>query len=214
ELPDHVRKSWLSYDHFYSDDAFSSALPIVFNYKPERILDVGGNTGKWAKSCLSYNENVHVGIVDLPGQIEMAKKNTQEWMESGRISFYATNVLSSEQKLPSGFDIIWMSQFLDCFSEEEMLSILEKCADALSGEGLVMILEPLWDRQRFEAAAFSLQQASLYFTTIANGNSQMYRSDIFLKCISAAGFEVIDHFDHIGRSQSLMVCKKNNSCKK
>jgi hypothetical protein len=72
----------------------------------------------------------------------------------------------------------------------------------------VYILEPFWDRQRFEAAAFSLQQTSLYFTTIANGNSQMYHSEVFIKCIHAANFEVVEQIDQIGVSQSLLKCKK------
>ena len=46
KLPDRVRQSWLAFDHFYSDDAFSSVLPLVFAEKPRRLLDIGGNTGK------------------------------------------------------------------------------------------------------------------------------------------------------------------------
>src|SRR5574344_2888415 len=30
-LPSDVQKSWLSFDHFYSDEAFNAALPVVFN---------------------------------------------------------------------------------------------------------------------------------------------------------------------------------------
>ena len=40
-----------------------------------------------------------------------------------------------------------------------------------------VVEEPIWDKQRFEAAAYSLQATSLYFTCIANGNSKMYRFD-------------------------------------
>ena len=41
------------FDHFYSDTAFPLALPRVFERRPRRLLDVGGNTGKWAIHCPS-----------------------------------------------------------------------------------------------------------------------------------------------------------------
>jgi ubiquinone/menaquinone biosynthesis C-methylase UbiE len=208
QLPEDVQKSWFGFDHYYSDDAFPLVLPLVFKSKPKKILDIGGNTGKWSLACVKYNAEVEMTIVDLPGQVNMARQNIEKQGFSKRISFYETNVLDVNQQLPKGHDAIWMSQFLDCFSEKEIISILNRCYQAINDEGFVFILEPFWDRQRFEAAAFSLQQTSLYFTAIANGNSQMYHSDVFLKCIHAANFEVVEQIDQIGVSQSLLKCRK------
>ena len=208
QLPDFVQKSWFSFDHYYSDDAFHLVLPLVFKNKPKKLLDIGGNTGKWSMQCAKYDADVQITIVDLPGQVNMAKANIDKQGLSNRISFHETNLLDEKQKLPKGYDAIWMSQFLDCFSEKEITSILNRCHEAINDDGFVFILEPFWDRQRFEAAAFSLQQTSLYFTTIANGNSQMYHSDVFLKCVDAANFEVVELIDQIGVSQSLLKCRK------
>ena len=77
------------------------------------------------------------------------------------------------QLQPPGHSVICMSQLLDCFAEDEIVSILKKVRAALPPGGRLWILELFWDRQRFEAAAFSLQQTSLYFTCVANGNSQI-----------------------------------------
>ena len=208
QLPDFVQRSWFGFDHYYSDDAFPLVLPLVFKNKPKKLLDIGGNTGKWSMACAKYDKDVHVTIVDLPGQVNMAKANIEKQGLADRISFYETNILDENNKLPKGYDAIWMSQFLDCFSEKEIVSILNRCYEAINDDGYVYILEPFWDRQRFEAAAFSLQQTSLYFTTIANGNSQMYHSEVFLTCVRAAGFEVVEQIDQIGVSQSLLKCRK------
>ena len=207
-LPEFAQKSWFGFDHFYSDDAFPLVLPLVFKNKPKKLLDIGGNTGKWSIACAKYDKDVHVTIVDLPGQVNMAKANIEKNGLSDRLSFFGINILDESQKLPQGYDAIWMSQFLDCFSEKEIISILNRCYEAINEDGFVFILEPFWDRQRFEAAAFSLQQTSLYFTTIANGNSQMYHSEVFLKCVHVAGFEVAEQIDQIGVSQSLLKCRK------
>jgi hypothetical protein len=74
-LPDTARKSWFNFDHFYSGIAFHDALPIVFaDPKPRRLLDIGGNTAKWALACCEYDREVHVTVADLPGQTAVAKK--------------------------------------------------------------------------------------------------------------------------------------------
>jgi hypothetical protein len=51
-----------------------------------------------------------------------------------------------------------------------------------------------------------LQQTSLYFTAIANGNSQMYDSKVFLRCVAAAGLRIEQDIDRIGVSHTLLVC--------
>lgn len=208
QLPPQVQKSWFNFDHFFSDDAFPIVLSKVYNNGIKNILEIGGNTGKWAIASAKYDPGIHITIMDLPGQLNVAKKKIEEQGLTERISFLPGNILDETVKFPKGFDAIWMSQFLDCFSETEIVSILKRCYDAIDDEGQVIILEPFWDKQRYEVAAFCLQQTSLYFTALANGNSQMYSAETFLKCIEEAGFEITEQEDNIGLSQTLLKCKK------
>jgi ubiquinone/menaquinone biosynthesis C-methylase UbiE len=208
QLPPHVQKSWFSFDHYFSDDAFPLVLAEVYNNGTKNILDIGGNTGKWAIASSNHSPDIHVTIMDLPGQLNVAKKKIEELGLNERVSFLPVNILDETVKFPKGFDAIWMSQFLDCFSEAEIVSILKRCYEALDENGQVIILEPFWDRQKYEIAAFCLQQTSVYFTALANGNSQMYSAEVFLKCIEQAGLEIVEQTDHIGLSQTLLKCKK------
>lgn len=208
ELPEKEKKSWLAFDHFYSDDSFSKVLPIVFKFNPKKMLDVGGNTGKWSVTCVNYNKEVHMTIADLPQQIAMAKENVSQYSEGNRISYHPLDILKPETSLPTGFDVVWMSQFLDCFSEDEIVGILNKAMKALKDDGKLIIMETFWDRQKFEAAAFCLQQTSLYFTCIANGNSQMYHSEVFIRCVEKAGFVVDEDINNVGISHTVLICKK------
>ncbi len=206
-LPDQVQDSWFKFDHYYSDISFAESLPVVFEDNPKRLLDIGGNTGKFAKQCLSYNPDVHVSIMDLPGQLEMAKQNLQEY--HSRMTFVEANILNKNQEVSQGYDAIWLSQFLDCFSDDEIVSILSRCCQAMDNNGSIYILEPFWDRQRFETSSFCLIMTSLYFTSIANGNSQMYRSDIFISLIEKTGLKVEKIVDGIGVSHTLLKCRKS-----
>jgi ubiquinone/menaquinone biosynthesis C-methylase UbiE len=186
----------------------------VFKYKPQHLLDIGGNTGKWAIACAKHNPDVHITIMDLPGQLKMAKARMDELKLSDRVSFYPTNILDENLPFPKGHDIIWMSQFLDCFSEEQIVSIMKRCYEALDENGAVLILEPFWDRQKFEVASFCMQQTSLYFTALANGNSQMYNSETFIACIEQAGFNIDEQIDNIGFSHTLLKCVKTSKTNK
>lgn len=207
-LPEPAKESWFNFDHYYSDNAFPEALPLVLAHNPKKIMDIGANTGKFTLACLDYNSEVEVGLVDLQVQLNVAKQNIEAAGYSHRVQYHQRNVLDNTTELPEGYDIIWMSQFLDCFADNEIVSILQKCHRALGDNGRVFINETFWDKQRFEASALSLQMTSLYFTTMANGNSQMYDSHVFLKLIDKAGFEVVQQTDNIGLSHTILELKK------
>ena len=202
------QESWFAFDHFYSSDSFPIVLPHVFSDKPRKILDIGGNTGKWALQCMNHDKDVKVTIADLPGQLDMARKTIDEAGFGDRVDYFEINLLREDEKLPAGYDAVWMSQFLDCFSEQEIISILKRCRDAVTDNGFVYILEPFWDRQKFRVSAFCLQMTSLYFTNIANGNSQMYHSGLFTQLVEGAGYRVAEIVDNIGVSHSLLKCRK------
>lgn len=206
KLPPKIQESWFNFDHFYSDNAFPEALPIVFARKPKKLLDIGGNTGKWAAQCLRYDDDVNVTLMDLPGQLDMAKTKLNNLGYNNRASFHTCDLLDERQPFAKGFDVIWMSQFLDCFSDDQIVSIISRCKDALNKDGRVFIMETFWDRQRFKSSAFSLQQTSLYFTTMANGNSQMYHSEVFARFVEKAGFKIVNQAD-LGISHTLLECK-------
>ena len=208
QLPPHIQKSWFGFDHYFSDDAFPDVVPMVYKDGIKNILDIGGNTGKWAIISAKYSPDIKVAIMDLPGQLGMAKTRIEQEGLSGQVSFLPVNILDEHEKIPKGFDAIWMSQFLDCFSEVEIVSILKRCHEAIDENGYIIIMESFWDRQQHEIAAFCLHQTSLYFTAIANGNSQMYSAEVFIKCIDQAGFDVVEDTDHISLSQTLLKCKK------
>lgn len=186
-LPAPAKDAWLRFDHFYSDAAFPAASRIVLGKTPKTLLDIGCNTGKWATFCLSRSEDLRVTLVDLPGQLDMAMKNLAEKGLDARATPVPVDVLDPNAPFPEGFDAVWMSQFLVCFSEDEVRSILARARRSVAPGGRVFILDTFWDRQRFDAAAYCLINTSPYFTAIANGNSRMYRAEDILAIAKDVG---------------------------
>ncbi|MDB5873453.1 MAG: SAM-dependent methyltransferase [Ramlibacter sp.] len=206
-MPEPALGSWHAFDHFYSDQAFPAALDRLAAEPPPRLLDVGCNTGKWAQLCLTRFAAMEVGLVDLAPQLQRARQRLEQAGLEQRAQFHPTDLLDPQAKLPAGYDLAWMSQFLDCFSDEQIVAILRKVRESLGPDGRVWILELFWDRQRFEAAAFSLQQTSLYFASVANGNSQMYDSAVFLGLVERAGLEISAVTDGVGGYHTLLECR-------
>jgi ubiquinone/menaquinone biosynthesis C-methylase UbiE len=210
KLKEPIKSSWFDFDHYYSDKAFPAAMKIVFEDSPKHVVDIGGNTGRWSIECCKFDENVSMLIVDLPGQLEKAMKNIREMNFQHRISGIARDVLSDNFNLPDDVDVIWMSQFLDCFSEDQILLILSNIRNTIKENTSVYILELFWDRQKDIEAAYCLQGTSLYFTAVANGNSKMYHSRDLYELIKRAGMEVVTDIDNIGEFHTLLKCKKTN----
>ena len=103
-----------------------------------------------------------------------------------------------------------MSQFLDCFSAEQIVSILKRVKEAAEDNTKIYILEPFIDRQKYEGAKFSLVHTSLYFTCMANGCSKMYSlkdMDLFIK---EAGLKISSVYDALGvHDYTLLECVKD-----
>jgi len=204
QLPEQAKQSWFKFDHFYSDRSFPILLKEVFKSQPKQIVDIGGNTGKWAMQCCGYDSDVQITIVDLPQQLEMAMQNAEQHGFADRVTPFPANMLDKQQTLPTHADVWWMSQFLDCFSPMEILSILKRVQQQLRQGDTVYILELFWDAQKYDAASYSLNATSLYFTCLANGNSRFYRSDDFLEIIEEAGLKVVERTDNIGLGHTLL----------
>jgi hypothetical protein len=208
KLNEPIKSSWFDFDHYYSDKAFPAALKIVFEDSPKNIVDIGGNTGRFSIECCKFNEEVNMLIVDLPGQLDSAMVNIEKMNLNHRISGVVGDVLSDNLNLPDNADIIWMSQFLDCFSEDQILNILSNIRNTIDENTSVCILELFWDRQKDIEAAYCLQGTSLYFTAVANGNSKMYHSRDLISLIEQAGLEVVSDVDNVGEFHTLLKCKK------
>lgn len=207
-LPQPVRESWFNFDHYYSDNSFQTVLPIIFGQPVASVLDVGANTGKWAIACAGHDPDVRVTMCDLPGQLAQARVHIHARGLADRVAEHPIDILRPDTVLPEGHDVIWMSQFLDCFSEDEIVMILRKAAQVMTATTRLYIMETYWDRQRFENAAFCLQQTSLYFTCMANGNSQMYHSSVLRECIERAGLVVVNEVDGVGISHTVTQVAK------
>lgn len=204
ELPEPARSSWFAFDHHYSDTSFPTILPDVFATAPRQVMDIGANTGKFSRAALEYNPEATLHLVDLPQQLVVAEATLEAAGLRTRAELHPRDMLQFEATFPAGMDVIWMSQFLSCFSEPVIASILQRAAAALAPQGQVLILDTLWDRQRYDIAAYCLINTSPYFTAMASGNSKIYQCDDYVRLAEAAGLKLLTTRDGIGYCHTLL----------
>jgi len=208
QLPEPARDSWFKFDNYYSDTSFPDILPDVFAGHPRRIMDIGTNTGKFSLAALGYDPEVSLHLVDLPGQLALTEHTLAQAGLLERAQLYPIDILDAGAAFPGDMDVVWMSQFLSCFSETVIRSILVRALAALRGGGRVIILDTLWDRQKHDIAAYCLINTSPYFTALASGNSKVYQSADYVRLAEQAGLRLIDIRDGIGYCHSLLRFEK------
>lgn len=209
-LPEPAKTSWFAFDHFYSDRAFRELVPRLVERKARRVLDVGANTGRFARTLLDAAPDVSVTLADLPEQLVLAERELSERGLSARVRFHAVDLLDPKLALPGGCDLIWMSQLLCCFAEEDVLGILRAARDALDPGAELWIVDTFWDRQEERAAAVTLMATSLYFTTVANGRGRMYDSETMRRLIGEGGLTIRTFDDPVGLGHSLVICGRDS----
>lgn len=209
DLPKDSRKAWFAFDHFHSDSAYQAALNILKDRPVRYFVDIGGNTGRFTKKALATWPESRACIVDLPEQIELMRQNPDLKNLQDRIDTVSINWLDPEAQplIKEKVDLIWMSQFLDCFSRAEAVSILKRAKNLARQNGAMLaILEPLVDHQRNRAATLSIACSSLYFSCLANGNSKFFSSEELRGIIDESGLVVESVHEPIGVGHSLYIC--------
>jgi len=207
-LPEKVKQSWYAFDHFYSDSAYPAALKIILADSPKTLVDIGTNVGKFTLLAGHHDPDLHVTMIDLPDQLKNAIRNVEEAGLSDRVTPLGMDLLDEASAVHAGADVYWLSQFLSCFSKDEIISILTRIAGAMRDNSTLYILETCWDRQQHKTSSYALINTSLYFTALASGNSKMYHSKELKECIERAGLKLRAITDNLGLCHSLFVCKK------
>lgn len=122
----------------------SAIVPRLGLAGRKRLLDMGGATGAWSAAFLEQNPDLTAVVVDRPGTRESAEAFIASRGLAGRLSFHGCDFLTDP--LPSGFDVVWISQVLHIFGPEKVLCALRRAYGSLGSGGLLLVHEFLLDR--------------------------------------------------------------------
>lgn len=208
-LKEPAKSSWFSYDHFYSDCSFKSALDEIFRrLTPHTVYDIGGNTGKFATAVVKSKPDCHVTIIDLPQQCAMAEENIAGQNLQNSIDTYPCDLMNPDLQFPCDADLWWMSQLVECFSFADNIRILKKIHSSMKDDAVLVISSVFGDAQPNNIAKMVVESQSLYFAAIANGVSRFHHLRDFSRLTEDAGFKIMDTVKNTGLSTSMLFLKK------
>jgi len=158
----------------------ASACISAHDFSPYRhLLDVGGNSGEFARRVCAEQAALTATVFDLPLVCEIGREHLRGTVESARINFVAGDALSSEW--PAGADIVTFKSMLHDWPDEEAGALLEGAAHALPPGGVVLIFERMPLDLRRRAVTYALL-SSLVF------NRWFREPDWYRARLEAAGF--------------------------
>ena len=101
----------------------------------KRLLDLGGGPGTYAMEFA--RRGLNVTLFDYPETVKIARELTEK--AGVKINFIEGDFLSDS--FGNGYDLIFISQVLHAYSEENNLLLIKKCRESLNKKGRIVIQE-------------------------------------------------------------------------
>jgi SAM-dependent methyltransferase len=163
-----------------------------------RMLDVGGGPGTYCYAAARKNPALKAMIFDLPETLVVTRECIAEQGMEGRVETVSGDF--NADPLPSGFDLVLMSQILHSNSPEQCAALIGKGANALNPGGLLVVNDFALEESRTAPLAAALFSVNMLVNT--DGGSSYSRSEI-RGWMAAAGLEDAGALD-LGRSIVLL----------
>lgn len=166
-----------------------------------RLLDVGGGNGSVLMRLLEKSPGLQGTLFDLPTVCDKAADNVRRQGMAGRVSFHPGNVFAEE--LPTGFDGILISHFVEIFSPEQIQGVYRKVQRALPPGGRLF----LWTITSNDDETGPLQavKSSVYFVAAASGSGMAYPGSDHRRWLAEAGLEVVTERPHPENSHTFFI---------
>jgi cyclopropane fatty-acyl-phospholipid synthase-like methyltransferase len=103
----------------------------------ESVLDVGGGSGCFSMEFINRKPGLKTAIFDLPNVIPISKKIVEKEGFAGKIQHHSGDYTSD--KLPTGFDLVFLSAIIHSNSSETNQDLVKKCYNSLNTDGKIVI---------------------------------------------------------------------------
>ncbi|MFR9731985.1 methyltransferase [Saccharopolyspora sp. MS10] len=123
------------------------------------VLDVGGGTGALLEAVLTAHPHLTGAVLDLPEVRPEAEEFIAGAGLGERAEFLGGSFL---EQLPRGYQVLLVSRVLTDWPDEDATRILRRCADAVTEDGRVVVVEVLAGEEHAKNnSSFDLQSLTL-----------------------------------------------------
>lgn len=167
------------------------------------ILDVGGGSGVYSMAFVKADKNVTAVVFDLPNVIPITKKYIRKEKLASRIKTAAGDY--SGDKLPVGFDMVFLSAIVHSNSFRENMKLIKKCASSLNPGGRVIIKDQVMDESRIKPARGALFSLNML---VGTKGGDTYTVNEMKEWFAHAGLKFVKRIN-IENGNSMLVGKKD-----
>lgn len=159
------------------------------------VLDVGGGSALYSIALLQKNPQLTAIVLDGPEVLKVAAHFATEYGVADRLKFVAGDMF--QDPLPSGCDVILLSNILHDWDIPQCRELLKKCAAALPSGGRLLIHDVFLSDTQDGPLPIALYSAALF--TLTEGRA--YSAAEYRAWLTEAGFashRVIPTLIHCG----------------
>ncbi len=140
----------------------------------KRLLDLGGGPGTYAVYFCRHNAELTATVFDLPTSESFARGVIKRFDLQKRVDFTGGDFLKS--KLPTGYDVAWLSQILHGESPKDAARLVKRAGKTLNRGGLLCVQEFILDDDLSGPAHSALFSLNMLVGTI--GGQSYSQSEI------------------------------------
>lgn len=152
------------------------------------MLDLGGGSGAYSIAFAQANPQLHSTILDHEAVLKIAARHIAAAGLTGRIKTRVGDMLISD--LGAGYDLVFLSQVLHMFSDDECRALLQRAYGVLIPTGRIVIQEFILDPDKTSPrwpVFFSLNML------VGTGAGAAYSVGDIRDWLQQAGFRNIRH---------------------
>lgn len=147
-------KAFIAAMHYRAKTSADEAVSNLNLNNVTKVLDVGGGSGDFAMAFVRKKKSIIATVFDLPEVIPLTKKYIAEAGMTNNIDTYEGDYTSD--KLPGGYDLIFLSAVVHSNSPDINRRLIKKCANALNPKGQIVIQDFIMNDNRTLPAAGAL----------------------------------------------------------
>jgi SAM-dependent methyltransferase len=110
------------------------------------LLDIGGGSGAYSMEFVAGKPGLEATVFDLPNVVPITRHFIEQEGYSGRIKTVTGDYTTD--KLPEGFDLVFLSAVIHSNSPEVNQDLLKKCFHSLNNGGKIVIQDWIMSNDR------------------------------------------------------------------
>lgn len=139
-------KAFMAAMHLFASANAPAVLNEIDLSGVRRVLDVGGGSGAYSIAFCKAKPDIEAVVFDLPDIVPITRKYAAEAGVAERVSTVSGDF--NADPLPTGFDLVYMSQILHSNSREQNAELIKKAYASVNPGGQAVVQEFVVDEGR------------------------------------------------------------------